>query len=59
MSILDEMLKLVSDNEGDFFTSGLATAKKNYKETKKLFTGLTFVILGVAIVSLFIRSLFV
>lgn len=56
MSFLNDLVNVVINNEGDFFTSGLRTAINNYNVTKKLFTGLTFVILGVAILSLFIRS---
>ena len=56
MSFLNDLVNVVINNEGDFFTSGLRTAINNYNETKKLFTGLTFVILGVAVLSLFIRS---
>ena len=58
MGVFGEILYEVLDNQGDFFTSGLGNAIRNYHETKHLFSILSCVIGVLCLVGMFIRAIF-
>lgn len=57
MSLLKDLAELVLENPNDFFTSGLQQAQENYRETKRLFTMLSFIIGVVCLGALFVRAI--
>ena len=57
MGLFREILSVVLENEGGFFTSGLRSVIDDYYETKRDFTILTLIIGVVCLVALFIRAL--